>query len=243
MTRVIHLDTGFVGDGMDGFTSHGILGLLMEKKGRDISHYAGKHPLFLCALKECCKTVAAAKMHMEPEDVQLEGVANLFQEDEVWKDVINEFVDHECIASFQVDINRHLKLEEGETYHRIEKMISSDPRYALAKNQSCSPFVERMYIEAFRAKERATSVTDCSPWVAYGEMLLSQPFMNWSELGWLCKRLYGDVVSRLGIDIGASLSIGKLTFKHIRKVPHVELELVYGHGILYLPSDIQLLPC
>ncbi|KAI5057880.1 hypothetical protein GOP47_0027895 [Adiantum capillus-veneris] len=234
-TRVIHLDTSFVGDGMDGFTSHGILGLLMEKRGKDISHYAGKHPLFLCALEECCKTVAAAKMHIKHEDVQREGAANLFREDEDWKDVINEFVDHKCIASIQVDIDRHLKLEEGETYHTVEKMISCDPQYALTKNQFCSPFVERMYIEAFLAKERAASVTDCSLWVAYGEMLLSQPFMNWSELGWLCERLYGDVVSRLGIDIGANLSIGKLTLKRIRKVPRVELGLVPGCGILYLP--------
>lgn len=246
-------DEGFDKESIETFMSMSALGAVLQKfpaRQTDVHYYAGNYPWYLHILECCCRDIALEKevkackadgMQMSKlevhESMGLADIANILEDQEDWDAVLFAFANHNVLKGIRSSLE---KLKITKPCHDLKQMACADPRYALddEKGLFSSPFIESLYIVAFREKEHELDKTEIAgPWVAYSKLVLRRPVVNWTEIGWICERLCTDVVSRMGIVIGDGLTIGELKPEHFSGIPEISVgRLKLGHGFFFIPD-------
>ncbi|KAI5057838.1 hypothetical protein GOP47_0027853 [Adiantum capillus-veneris] len=246
-------DGGFDAISIETFMSISALGAVSQKfpdRQADVHYYAGNYPWYLHILDGCCIDIALEKevqarkadgmeiSELEEHEIMgLVDVANLLEDQEDWDTALFAFVNHHIVEGIRNSLE---KLRITKPCHDLREIACTDPRYALDEEKGLfsSPFIESLYIVAFREKEYELDKTEIAgPWVAYSKLVLRQPVVNWAEIGWICERLCTDVVSRMGIGIGDGLAIGELKAEHFSGTPKVCVRrLKLGHGFFFIPN-------
>lgn len=93
----------------------------------------------------------------------LADIANLLEDQEDWDAVLFAFANHIVLKDIRSSLE---KLKITKPCHALKQMACADPRYAIddEKGLFSSPFIESLYIAAFREKEHELDKTE----IAYG---------------------------------------------------------------------------
>lgn len=190
---ILDLNHGFSGASMSTFLAQTCLGAVLKVCPEwlaDVHYYCGCVPLFLYILDGYCRLYSEQVLPVMTDNVV--ELARVMEEPECWDAVMCLFAEDGYINTIQTSLRRRLAIVAEDTWYTCQKMMTVDSRYALDTENGifCSPFIEAMYIDAFREREHELDRSQIvGSWVPYAKLVLCGGAVNWSEMGWVCERL------------------------------------------------------